>query len=470
MTDFIGLHCCLFFYEIFKKTFIISSFNILLCVYAVLLREIKIPNKMKKLIVSVALLSAINCLNAQTTAVSPTTQKTEITKPDFNKWSIEVAGGFNKPQRPMTPTYATATPGLYVVDFGVRYMFNNKFGLKTDFGYNSFKEKDNTNPFDTKYYRVDLQGVANLGRIMSFETWTHTLGLLGHAGFGVAQLEDQNSSLKDRTGNFIAGVTGQIKLSNHIALTGDFTTIVSAGQDASFDAASLSATRGFSGILFNGTVGLTIYLGSNAKHADWVVDYENEFTTIDKRLNDIDTKMQDTDRDGVVDYLDQEPNTINGVMVDTKGRSIDLNNNKVPDELENYFDKTYSKKVDQTAILGNNELVRNLINEGYVTTYFDFGKSNPTNVSTQGIDFILTYLRNNPTASVAIIGHADEIGKSDYNDKLSTARANSVKEVLTKAKIDASRLNIVAAGEDTSVDKDSDNARKLVRRVTFKVK
>jgi hypothetical protein len=26
----------------------------------------------------------------------------------------------------------------YVADLGVRYMFNNKFGIKADFGYNSF--------------------------------------------------------------------------------------------------------------------------------------------------------------------------------------------------------------------------------------------------------------------------------------------------------------------------------------------
>jgi OOP family OmpA-OmpF porin len=36
-------------------------------------------------------------------------------------------------------------------------MFNNKFGLKADFGFNSFKEGDNSTAFDTKYYRVDLQ-------------------------------------------------------------------------------------------------------------------------------------------------------------------------------------------------------------------------------------------------------------------------------------------------------------------------
>jgi OOP family OmpA-OmpF porin len=54
-------------------------------------------------------------------------------------------------------------------------------------------------------------------------------------------------------------------------------------------------------------------------------------------------------------------------------------------------------------------LIRSLINGGYVATYFDFDKSTPSNVSTTGIDFVLTYLRNNPSASVDIIGHADEL-------------------------------------------------------------
>ena len=182
---------------------------------------------MKKIILTLVFASAMTTLSAQTETV-------KSTGTDFNKWSIELAGGVNKTQRPMTAGYFTSTPSPYVADLGVRYMFNNKFGLKADFGYNSFEGKNNSVDFDTKYYRADLQAVANLGRIMNFETWTNTLGLLGHAGFGLAQLEDQNSALKDRMGNFMAGVTGQIKLSNRIALTGDFTTIFNASQDASF--------------------------------------------------------------------------------------------------------------------------------------------------------------------------------------------------------------------------------------------
>jgi outer membrane protein OmpA-like peptidoglycan-associated protein len=418
---------------------------------------------MKKIILTLVFALAITTLSAQT-------ETEESTKTDFNKWSVELAGGVNKTQRPMTSGYFTSTPSPYVVDLGVRYMFNNKFGLKADFGYNSFQGKNNSVDFDTKYYRADIQAVANLGRIMNFDTWTNTVGLLGHAGFGLAQLEDQNSALKDRMGNFMAGVTGQIKLSNRIALTGDFTTILNAAQDAAFDGATTVGSRGFSGILFNGTVGLTVYLGKNEKHADWVIDNEGKFEAIDARFMAIENKMLDTDKDGVADYLDEESNTPAGAMVDTKGKSIDKNNNNVPDETEAYILKNYAAKTGDTGVVYDNELIKSLINGGYVAVYFDFDKSTPSNVSTEGIDFILTYLRNNPSASVDITGHADELGRSAYNDKLSSARANNVKNTLVKAKVDASRLNVIAAGEDTSVDKTSENARRLVRRVTFIVK
>jgi OOP family OmpA-OmpF porin len=48
--------------------------------------------------------------------------------------------------------------------------------------------------------------------------------------------------------------------------------------------------------------------------------------------------------------------------------------------------------------------------------------------------------------------YADEL-EGLHNDKLSNERAANVKTILMKANIDASRLNVIAAGEDTSVEK-----------------
>jgi OOP family OmpA-OmpF porin len=43
---------------------------------------------------------------------------------------------------------------------------------------------------------------------MNFETWTNTIGLLAHTGFGLSFLE--RPYLKRQMGNFMAGVTGQL--------------------------------------------------------------------------------------------------------------------------------------------------------------------------------------------------------------------------------------------------------------------
>ena len=144
---------------------------------------------------------------------------------------------------------------------------------------------------------------------------------------------------------------------------------------------------------------------------------------------------------------------------------VDLNGNGVPDELERYMDTKFINK----AAGNNSEMVVKYINDGYVAAYFDLNVDVPTNVSTQGIGFVLNYLRNNPTKSISIIGFADEIGDTKANNDLSDRRANSVRDILLKSGVSPDRLKVVPAGEDNSVDKGSDSARKLVRKVTFKV-
>jgi len=206
---------------------------------------------MKKLTLTLLFASVITTLSAQT-------ETEKSAKNIFNKWSVEFAGGFNTVQKPLTPGYFTATPGLYTIDLGARYMFNNKFGLKADFGYNNLEAKKDSKDFTTNYYRFDVQGVANLGRMMNFETWTNTIGLLGHTGFGFAYMDDKDNTFKDRMINYMAGVTGQIKLSPKFALTGDFTAIYDSSQYFNFDGAGKNPDpRGFSGLMFNTTVGIT---------------------------------------------------------------------------------------------------------------------------------------------------------------------------------------------------------------------
>ncbi|MBS7232596.1 OmpA family protein [Flavobacterium psychroterrae] len=375
---------------------------------------------MKKIVIILAFSLGLTNLHAQT----------ETASNDYNKWSVEVSGGVHKPQRPFSSGYSTSTPSFFVGDLGVRYMLNNKFGLKADFGYNSFTAKNNTVDFDSKYYRVDLQAVANLGRIMNFETWTKTIGLLGHAGFGVAQLENKDFHVKDRVGNFIAGVTGQIRLTDRLALTGDFTTILNASQDYTFDGAYVAENRGFSGLIFQGTVGLNVYLGKNSKHADWtVISQDFDSSALENKIADLENLVK-----------------------------------KMPEK------QVIIEKQISGPVVSDKDVIKEMINDKYYSVYFDFNKSTPIENSTAAIDVVLTYLRKTPSASIDILGFADQVGSSEYNDKLSNTRANNVKTIFEKAGIASSRLNVVAGGADTSIQKDSEEARRLARRVTFRVK
>jgi OOP family OmpA-OmpF porin len=379
---------------------------------------------MKKIAIALVLSLGLTNMQAQT-------EKGKNTSNDYNKWSVELDGGFNKPQRPFSaPKYFTSFPSPFTADLGVRYMFNNKFGLKANAGYNNFVDGGSSPSFDSKYYRVDLQAVANLGRIMNFETWTNTIGLLGHTGFGLGRIDNKAFNSKDKVSNFIAGVTGQIRLSNRFALTGDFSTILTANQDYTFDGAHVQDERGFSGLIFTGTVGLNVYLGKNTKHADWtVLTQDFDSSALENKIADLENLVK-----------------------------------KMPEK------QVIIEKPVNTTVVNDKDLLKEMINGKYYSVYFDFNKSTPIENSTAAIDVVLTYLRNHPSASLDILGYADQVGSSEYNEKLASLRANNVKTIFEKAGIASSRLNVVGQGADTSIQKDSEEARRLARRVTFKVK
>ena len=425
---------------------------------------------MKKKLTSLSLLILSFAASAQDMTTTSTSTAPSVDKPAYNQWSIELNGGVNKPVRAMTPGYQTATLNPFHADLGVRYMFSPTFGAKLDFGYDQFTERDDTAPFESKSIRASIQGVINVGRALNFETWTKTIGVLVHGGVGVSQLTaDDGFDGEDYMGHGILGLTGQLRLSDRVALTGDLTGIVNGRQNWNFDGMGQTGTGAFDGVLLNASVGLTFYLGKNEKHADWYAEENERLNKLEDRVDLIETGLLDTDKDGVADLYDLEPNSITGVAVNTKGQSIDTNQNGVPDELESYLDKTYAKKGSGSDSVTNNT-VEELINGGYVNVYFDFNSSKPTNASLSGVDFLVKYLKNNPGKTADIIGYADEIGSSSYNTELSRKRAEAVKKVATNAGIDASRLNVIANGEDASVNKNSKEARQIVRRVTFQVK
>ncbi len=413
--------------------------------------------------------------------------ETNATDKDFNKWSIDANFGVNKVGNPMTDGYHMHVTNLFHADLGFRYMFNTKFGLKLSGGYDVLNDDgDGSLEFQSKVINIGLQGYANLGRIMEFETFTNRLNLLGHMGVGVAQLtnderEDpvtgvvgQGFDGEDHLGSFIIGLTAQYRITDRVAFNADFTMLNYFSQHRTWDGGPYQRTyQGFDSTLYNATIGISVYLGKHEKHADWFISDPNidALEEMQNRIDDMETLMNDTDKDGVPDYLDSEPNTITGVAVDSKGRSIDKNGNGKPDELETMIAES-SKELEEKItkqIEGKSLGIEQLINDGYVNIYFDFNKDTPNAQSTDGINFLIRYLKENPSKSADVIGYADEVGNTAYNKDLSQRRAQNVKKILVDAGIDAGKLNIVANGED-SLGNNSKGVRQTVRRVTFILK
>tara|TARA_R110002126_G_scaffold21561_2_gene77764 strand:+ start:19689 stop:20933 length:1245 start_codon:yes stop_codon:yes gene_type:complete len=400
---------------------------------------------------------------------------------DFNKWSVEVNGGFNKPMAPMTPGYFSPTLNLGHADLGVRYMFNEKFGTKLDFGIGSFKNASDTPDFSTNYYRLNLQGVANLGRILNWETFSQTFNLLGHFGGGISQLtaqENQFADIKDQQYNVSTGMTLQVKLSDRVALNGDITNFVAGRQSVAFDGASdiTAADDGYYGmnsVWWTGTLGLTFYLGSNDTHADWYIR-ENKYATKDElatQIGEIKDMLKDSDGDGVPDYLDKEPNTPAGARVNSAGTTMDSDGDGLPDHLDKCPFVPGPASLEGCAPEDTEEVdyLAKAINDQYVNVYFAFDSSKPLGYSASSANYVANFMKRNPGVQVEIKGYADELGPENYNMKLSEKRAKSVYDLLVATGVDASRLSYKGYGEDTSVDKSSTDARQMARRVSFEI-
>ncbi|OYQ39651.1 hypothetical protein CHU92_04580 [Flavobacterium cyanobacteriorum] len=366
----------------------------------------------------------------------------------YNRWSFEVLAGQNKAVRPFSEGYYSANPNNYFnfsgvnhFDAGVRYMFSDRFGLKLSGGYDVFTDDGSSGslPFETKAYNLSLQGVVNLARILRFETFTKRIGLLAHGGVQVAKMYADNpvtGSLNEDNGGFILGLTPQFRITKWLALTGDFSAVSNVRQHLNWDGSYSAKSNNLTGLFYHTSLGLNFYFGNKEAHADWYVSAQNISNVDDearKRLDEIETLMNDTDKDGVPDYLDQENNTPAGVAVDTRGKYIDLNRNGVPDELER---EKSNIRIDQNYISGeggnsnyasSQEVLAALIEKGYLSIYFNINKDTPNSGSTHNVMLIYKYLLQHPEAKIKLVGYADLRGDEAANVDLSQRRAQKLK-------------------------------------------
>lgn len=86
------------------------------------------------------------------------------------------------------------------------------------------------------------------------------------------------------------------------------------------------------------------------------------------------------------------------------------------------------------------------------------------------IDLAVDLMEAEPTSTLTIVGHTDDVGSDDANLRLSISRAEAVGALVVDHGIDASRLTIEGLGESEPIESnETAEGRAINRRVEFSI-
>jgi len=401
---------------------------------------------------------------------------------EVNKWSFEVGFGTNLAVRPFGTGYNSSN-GEFIssstinhFDFGFRYMLNSKFGVKSDFGFDVITNGSNNGslPFQSMQSRIGIQGVFDLGKVFEFNTFSNSIGLLSHGGLQFSQFKSKNGTnnqeaVAETDGGFLIGITPQIKLSDKTSVTFDFTALYNLRQRLNWDGTVSNKENNFTGLMFTTSIGLTYYLGKNKKHSDWFVPkaIAEVDPEVNRRLDEIETLMNDTDKDGVLDYLDAQNNTPNGVIVDTKGRFLDTNKNGTPDEFEpKLIENNKIQKMEEAIQQLEYNTLKSMLENRLINVFYDVNEAEPNRSSANSIYGLISLLKRNKNVNIRLEGFSDNSGSEKANLNLSERRVKNLYNLLLLGGISENRIKIIGNGEDNSINSNSKTALQLARRVS----
>ncbi len=396
---------------------------------------------------------------------------------DYNKWSIDAGAGVSiLSSSGLSEGYNTPFPNLWTMNGGIRYMFNNKFGVRVGGGFDQLNQAGNSPKFATRIWNVNVQGVANLGRVLAFEEFTKNIGLLGHVGVGYGYMTSKNFRGVDNLGIITFGLTPQVRLSDRVTLllSGTFNWYLT--QQYTFNGENLTKDVNmtpmrhvnFQGLNFTATAGLQIALGKKRVHADWY--------GIKREDKDDDKKVAQNEKT-VNNHITRGGSDVaaNGQRIENDKNALANNNVNNANDSDDESDVNNSNIASNQNTTTNNIIVesvdpaKELIEKGYVNAYFGFDSSEPQDGSLWAVGFVANYLKQNPDAKLNIIGYTDQVGNAGYNEKLSKKRADAVKQLLVEMGVDTSRLASEGKGIDKGTKASSAGARRLVRRVSFEL-
>jgi outer membrane protein OmpA-like peptidoglycan-associated protein len=101
---------------------------------------------------------------------------------------------------------------------------------------------------------------------------------------------------------------------------------------------------------------------------------------------------------------------------------------------------------------------------------FDYNSTDMDDETEEFLHDLSVTLRDDPTLSIQVIGHTDNIGKTHHNYHLSLKRAEVAKSYLTKLGVQENRISTEGKGMDEPLNENlTEEQRALNRRVEIKI-
>lgn len=380
-----------------------------------------------------------------------------------NRISIGLLGGVTKGHMnigtDLDPTFG----------FNLRYAVNPTVAFQTNFGFGTFKSTeddgfdDNGNYYDrhfeNSYFTTSLTGHFNLLRLLGGQN--ERINLYAIAGLGLifndVETSMGNSNMagseafagEDHTetaffANFGTGLRFHLGRRVDLFVQYDYNIANDDIIDGHRTRPELDIDLyrrnqdHWSAI----TGGIQIKFGGSDRDANW-----HTYTPW-ASASDIDNLAQR------IDDLDDRVNDHEGRISDNEDMIQALADRM--DEMEERLDNLEQlvEELDRVEVTMDSDVL------------FAFDSSTIRENAKPTLANVVRALARNPEKTISVTGHTCDIGATDYNQGLSERRANSVKQYLVDAGIDADRVSTQGYGESQPlVPNETDAARQLNRRV-----
>lgn len=245
-------------------------------------------------------------------------------------------------------------------------------------------------------------------------------------------------------------------------------------------------------------INLNFNLGNKSKASEplyWTNPFNPIQDEIGKVSARVDDATKDSDGDGIVDAIDQEPNTPANVPVDTRGRTLDSDKDGIPDfrDQEPFFPPRPGEEIDENGVVTNRidkpiteERVQEMIDASIANAklnstttvtsdlrelfipmiYFPINQHTIKYSDYGTLASVANVMKGNPSMRLVVRGFTDKVGNAATNERLSYLRAKAVIDHLVDQHgISRSRFVLQYRGEDDNLV--PQNQTYLNRRVEF---